>query len=448
MLRIYISSTYNDLIAERSVVKEAILSLGHFPLGMEEYSASDQRPLDRCLADVRSCQAYVGIIAWRYGFCPDGSQLSITNLEFKEAADHKIPAFVFVLKDDASWPRNFIPDEDQPRVKAFRKQLENEKLVAFFRNKDELATKVTTSLASVSAVAANPAATAAVEIPPLLPYLCDRSEQERALTGLVERAMENPTRAIVCLVHGDETEAHDKFLERLQKYTLPKLLSSGSERPNVQEYLIPWPEGVRDEDTLHKELLRGLSSAVVETFRAGKEEVNARVAQALGPVALHTHTLSEHWEQQGVEPLGMFLRFWEQWPELSVGQQLFVFLFIKYQGRRNSGLLKWLGYANINGQLREMMKSYDPAAYPRINSLPLPELQGATQGETENWARSNETRRFCDEDALLRAVRDYYAEWASNEKARTLPVRIPTEQLMAKLKEMMSRTQLARERAL
>jgi hypothetical protein len=27
-------------------------------------AAADERPLDKCLADVRSCQAYVGIVAW------------------------------------------------------------------------------------------------------------------------------------------------------------------------------------------------------------------------------------------------------------------------------------------------------------------------------------------------------------------------------------------------
>jgi hypothetical protein len=91
MLRIYVSSTYSDLVEERRAAKDAIFSLGHFPVGMEEYAASDERPLDRCLSDVRSCQGYVGIIAWKYGFRPGGGEKSITQLEYEEALEHRIP---------------------------------------------------------------------------------------------------------------------------------------------------------------------------------------------------------------------------------------------------------------------------------------------------------------------------------------------------------------------
>ncbi len=52
---------------------------------MEDYVASDQRPVDDCLKDVAKSDIYVGIIAWRYGYIPpiehdNPNQLSITEL--------------------------------------------------------------------------------------------------------------------------------------------------------------------------------------------------------------------------------------------------------------------------------------------------------------------------------------------------------------------------------
>ena len=40
--QIFISSTYEDLKEERKKVIEAILTMNHFPVGMEMFSAADE----------------------------------------------------------------------------------------------------------------------------------------------------------------------------------------------------------------------------------------------------------------------------------------------------------------------------------------------------------------------------------------------------------------------
>ena len=40
--QIFISSTYKDLIEARSKVRDAILSMMHFPVGMEMFNAADE----------------------------------------------------------------------------------------------------------------------------------------------------------------------------------------------------------------------------------------------------------------------------------------------------------------------------------------------------------------------------------------------------------------------
>jgi Domain of unknown function (DUF4062) len=68
MARIYVSSTFSDLEEFRKEISLALRRLGHEDVAMEYYVAEDRRPLDRCLSDVASCNVYVGIFAWRYGY--------------------------------------------------------------------------------------------------------------------------------------------------------------------------------------------------------------------------------------------------------------------------------------------------------------------------------------------------------------------------------------------
>ena len=49
MATIYLSSTYEDLKDYRRVVFEALRKAGYTVIGMEDYVATDQRPVEKCL---------------------------------------------------------------------------------------------------------------------------------------------------------------------------------------------------------------------------------------------------------------------------------------------------------------------------------------------------------------------------------------------------------------
>ena len=55
MTRVYVSSTYSDLKDHREVVYRTLRQMGHDVIAMENYVATDQRPVDKCLADVTAC---------------------------------------------------------------------------------------------------------------------------------------------------------------------------------------------------------------------------------------------------------------------------------------------------------------------------------------------------------------------------------------------------------
>src|ERR1700687_1859578 len=193
MARVYISSTWLDLKVEREVVRNAILRLGHKPAGIEAYTSSETPQLARCLEDVATCDVYIGICAWRYGFVPPGEKRSITECEYDEAGRRQIPRLLFLLAASAPWPMERV-DLDRGQAIAWRARLEQRHIVAYFSTADDLASKVIAALVEQLRPAAP------VSNPPRLPYLTDRGRQEeainRTLSGELSRRSAPRTQAI------------------------------------------------------------------------------------------------------------------------------------------------------------------------------------------------------------------------------------------------------------
>jgi hypothetical protein len=168
-LKIYISSTYEDLKAFRERVYHSLRTLRHDVIAMEDYVAADARPLDKCLKDVRESDVYVGLYAWRYGYVPNKDnpkRKSITELEFQEATRQKKPRLLFMLNDRAAWQPNLMDsttgeNDSGKKIQAFRKLLREELMAGMFETADELALKVVAALyqwQTESLAAASPAA--------------------------------------------------------------------------------------------------------------------------------------------------------------------------------------------------------------------------------------------------------------------------------------------------
>jgi hypothetical protein len=149
----YLSSTYEDLRAHRSVVFEALRQAGYQVLAMEDYVATDKLPVETCLADVTRSDIYVGLFAFRYGYIPppehdnpDG--LSITELEFRHADEEvKIPCLTFLVDVKTPWPNAFNDawtdkEEKGEHINRMRDYLQTEKLASFFSSPHELASLV------------------------------------------------------------------------------------------------------------------------------------------------------------------------------------------------------------------------------------------------------------------------------------------------------------------
>ena len=113
----------------------------HDVIAMEDYGATDQRPTDKCLADVVESDLYIGIFALRYGYIPtekNPEHKSITELEYRQALQTGKSCLVFLLDKDAPWPStsmDAITGESNrgESIEALRRELAQEKMVDFFQ---------------------------------------------------------------------------------------------------------------------------------------------------------------------------------------------------------------------------------------------------------------------------------------------------------------------------
>jgi tetratricopeptide (TPR) repeat protein len=148
MTKIYVSSTYSDLVEHRQRVYDILRKMRYDVIAMEDYVAADRRPLDKCLADVASCDVYVGIFAWRYGYVPPGQEQSITELEYRQASKCGLEHLIFLLHEDAPWPRSKMEKGvGGEKIEALRGELMAAHLVQLFKSPEELAGQVAASVA-------------------------------------------------------------------------------------------------------------------------------------------------------------------------------------------------------------------------------------------------------------------------------------------------------------
>ena len=148
MAKIYISSTFQDLKECRDEVYRSLRQLQHDVVGMEDYVAEGSRPLAKCLQDVESCELYVGLFAFRYGYVPDEPmnphKWSITECEYRHAQQLGKECLIFLLDPEADWPPSktdyFTGENDRGgRINALRAELGTRHVGSMFKNRILLA---------------------------------------------------------------------------------------------------------------------------------------------------------------------------------------------------------------------------------------------------------------------------------------------------------------------
>jgi hypothetical protein len=109
---------------------------------MELFGTTPNQPIQECLAQVRTADVFVLVLAYRHGSVPTGRARSMVEREYWEAKRMGIPVLAYVADKKA-----YLPDGDvNPRVMAFRTYLREKHVAQCFRSRKDLAAQVAVDL--------------------------------------------------------------------------------------------------------------------------------------------------------------------------------------------------------------------------------------------------------------------------------------------------------------
>lgn len=155
-LHFYLGSTYSDLGDYRKAAVEAVSTFSERSKERYvDYEVFDpnalphegQALLDACLTQVKEASYFILLLGWRYGYVPDGSDLSIIELEFNAAVASGVPRFCFVIDDrQPVSPRQVETGEGAEKLRRFKARVESGHVVSRFTTPDDLARQIITSI--------------------------------------------------------------------------------------------------------------------------------------------------------------------------------------------------------------------------------------------------------------------------------------------------------------
>jgi hypothetical protein len=175
-MRIFVSSSFDDLREHRAAAIRVLRQLGHQVLAMEDMTAGTSAPLLKVLEMVDRSDAYVGIFAWRYGYIPKPAatnpatepavlvppvkgatlgETSITEYEYRRAIERRVPIMAFLLDENFSWPPQLVDGFDRTRtdapqnadrIRALRLSLQQQRIVSWFTTPSDLEARVSAAV--------------------------------------------------------------------------------------------------------------------------------------------------------------------------------------------------------------------------------------------------------------------------------------------------------------
>jgi tetratricopeptide (TPR) repeat protein len=185
-MKIFVSSTTNDLADARERVCKQLLQLDIQPVSMDWYASDPKAPQKLDDERVKSCDAFVIIVGHLYGSSLEGQEKSFTELEYETAVASGKDVFAFLASNKFLLPPDLQEDDaTRQKLRAFRERLEKDHTPRYFDNEDHLCAEVAAAVPKPREQAGR------ISVPKLPhPYLAHPYPIQENFTGRVkERTM-------------------------------------------------------------------------------------------------------------------------------------------------------------------------------------------------------------------------------------------------------------------
>lgn len=148
--KIFISSTYTDLIPHRRAIWKLLQSFNVDVSGMERFGARSESPLETCLTEVEESDIFVGVIGMRYGSIESTSKKSYSQLEYEKAVQKKLIILFYLIDEERSEiiPK-FIDFENIVQLRKFKSIISRKHTVEKYFNEKSLIDKLNLDLRNI-----------------------------------------------------------------------------------------------------------------------------------------------------------------------------------------------------------------------------------------------------------------------------------------------------------
>lgn len=145
--QVFVSSTYTDLVEERTEIMQALLELDCMPAGMELFPAANEQQWNWIKKVIDESDYYLVVIGGRYGTVSEATGMSYTEMEYRYAIETGKPIIAFLHDAPSKIESGKSESSPQARKKLeqFRK-LAEQRLCKYWANAVDLGAKVSRSL--------------------------------------------------------------------------------------------------------------------------------------------------------------------------------------------------------------------------------------------------------------------------------------------------------------
>ena len=134
-LRVFISATSVDLQSAREAVRDALLTLGYFPVEQSHFGPDPRTLLGMLREKINNSAAVIYIVGECYGAEPrapghgdpqnrsSSLRRSYTQWEYYLARDLRKPLYVFVCADDYPYDDHVLESEEKTRLQRLHREM-------------------------------------------------------------------------------------------------------------------------------------------------------------------------------------------------------------------------------------------------------------------------------------------------------------------------------------
>jgi hypothetical protein len=145
--RVFVSSTFEDLKAERAEVQKSLLRMKCLPIAMEQFPAANAGAWEFIKQQVEEADFYLIVVAGKYGSVADDG-VSFTEKEYDYATTLNKPILTFMHCDPRQITAEYS-EMDPNKIKKldeFKEKCKSRTLVAFYKDPHSLGGEVLSSV--------------------------------------------------------------------------------------------------------------------------------------------------------------------------------------------------------------------------------------------------------------------------------------------------------------